>query len=107
VSFQVVIPHLQLNIFTVTTTFHCTPISDDNLEFANRVNENTGKLHLGSINEVVSVVVVYEHYYLMVFNVALSFGLFTSPPHTMEDTHHGPRGPKLDMQKFDGTDLTG
>ena len=37
----------------------------------------------------------------------LSFGLFTSPPHTMGDTHHGPRGPMLDMQKFDGTDPTG
>ena len=40
-------------------------------------------------------------------NDPLSFGLFTSPPHTMEDTHHEPRGPKLDMQKFDGTDPTG
>jgi hypothetical protein len=37
----------------------------------------------------------------------LSFGLFNSPPHTMGDTSHGPRGPKLDMQKFDGTDPAG
>ena len=37
----------------------------------------------------------------------LSFGLFTSPPHTMGDTCHGPHGPKLDMQKFDGTDPAG
>ena len=37
----------------------------------------------------------------------LSFGLFTSPPHTMGDTRHGPHGPKLDMQKFDGTDIEG
>ena len=37
----------------------------------------------------------------------LSFGLFTTPPHTMGDTRHGPRGPKLDMQKFDGTDPKG
>ena len=35
---------------------------------------------------------------------SLSFGLFTSPPHTMGDTRHGPHGPMLDMQKFDGTD---
>ena len=37
----------------------------------------------------------------------LSFGLFTSPPHTMGDTRHRIRGPKLDMQKFDGTDPEG
>jgi len=37
----------------------------------------------------------------------LSFGVFTSPPHTMGDTRHGPRGPKLDMKKFDGTDPEG
>ena len=37
----------------------------------------------------------------------LSFGLFTSPPNMMGDTRHGPRGPKLDMQKFDGTDPEG
>jgi hypothetical protein len=37
----------------------------------------------------------------------LSFGLFTSPPHTMGDTRHGPRGPKLDMQKFDGSNPEG
>ena len=35
------------------------------------------------------------------------FGLFPSPQHTMGDTHHGPHGPKLDMQKFDGTDTEG
>ena len=34
----------------------------------------------------------------------LSFRLFTSPPHTMGDTRHGPHGPKLDMKKFDGPD---
>jgi hypothetical protein len=37
-------------------------------------------------------------------NDPLSFGLFTSPPHTTGDTRHGPRGPKLDMQELDGTD---
>ena len=36
-----------------------------------------------------------------------SFGLFTTPPHTMGDTHHGPRGPKLDMKMFHGTDPEG
>ena len=40
-------------------------------------------------------------------NDPLSFGLFTSPPHTTRDTCHGPRGPKLDMQKFDGTNPVG
>ena len=37
----------------------------------------------------------------------LSFGLFISPTHTMGDTCHEPRGTKLDMQKFDGTDIEG
>ena len=40
-------------------------------------------------------------------NDPLSFWLFTSPHHNMGDTHHMPRGPKLDMQKFDDTDLKG
>ena len=40
-------------------------------------------------------------------NDPLSFGLFTFPPHTTGDTRHGPRGPKLDVQKFDGTDPAG
>ena len=64
---------MQLYIFIATTTFHCTPISNENLEVFNRVNENTGKLCLGSINEVVGATVVYENYRLMVFNVALDF----------------------------------
>ena len=72
-TFQVVIPHLQLNIFTVTPTFHCTPISNENLKVANRVNENMDRLNLGYINEVVGVVSNYEHYQLMVFNEALDF----------------------------------
>ena len=57
----------------MTTTFNCTPISDENLEVVNRVNENTERLCLGSMNEVVGVVIVYEHYQLMVFNVAHDF----------------------------------
>ena len=36
-----------------------------------------------------------------------SFGFFTSPHHTLEDTHQGHRGPKLDMHKFDSTDAAG
>ena len=72
-NLQVVIPHLKLNIFTTTATFHCIPISYENLEVINRVNENMEKLCLGSINEAMGVVVVYEHYQLMVFNVALDF----------------------------------
>ena len=68
-----VMSHLQLNIFIVTTTFHCTPISYENLEVVNRVNENTEKFCLGSINEVVGATTIDEHYQLMVFNVALDF----------------------------------
>lgn len=37
----------------------------------------------------------------------LSFGLFTSPTHTMGDTRHRTRGLKLGMQKFDGIDPEG
>lgn len=37
----------------------------------------------------------------------LSFGLFASPHHTMGDTHEGPRGPNMDLEKFDGTDPEG
>ena len=58
----------------MTATFHCTSSSFENLEVVNWVNENTERLHLGSINEVVGVVVVYDNYQLMVFNVDLDFG---------------------------------
>ena len=37
----------------------------------------------------------------------LYFGLFSCRHHTMEDTCHRPRGPKLDMKKFDGIDIQG
>ena len=36
-----------------------------------------------------------------------SFGFFTSPHHALGDTCRGPQGPRLDMQKFDGTDPMG
>jgi hypothetical protein len=50
-SLQLLIPHLQLNIF-MTPTFHRTPISDENLEVVNHVNETMERHSLGFINEV-------------------------------------------------------
>ena len=60
-----------------------------------------GKKYLGKNNEI------HEEETSIAEKDPHSFGLITSPPHTMGDTRHGPHGPKMDMQKFDGTDLEG
>ena len=57
----------------MTTTFHHTPISYENLKVVNWVKKNMESHNLGPVNEVMGVVTVYMHYQLVVFNVALNF----------------------------------
>ena len=77
-SLQVVIPHLQLKIFTTVTTFHCTTIRDENWEVVNRVNEKIESHNLGPINDVMIASTTDEHGQLVVFNAAIDFEILQS-----------------------------